>query len=188
VLPIDWPVLFRQFTPGQEPPMLAELAAGMAKPAAAKAARRKLAQELDGVAPNRRRAAVAAFLHGEALKVLGLAPGVELDARQPLSELGLDSLMAVELRNAIAGSLDRTLPATLLFKHPALDGLTDFVMTQVGDGQVSDGQVSTASTDDVKDAEADALAALSDEEAKALLARELEFLSASGVTPEESGS
>ena len=33
--------------------------------------------------------------------------------------------MAVELRNAIASALERTLPATLLFKHPALEGLSD---------------------------------------------------------------
>jgi short-subunit dehydrogenase/acyl carrier protein len=181
VLPIDWQVLFRQFAAGQEPPMLAELAAGLAKPAAARPARRKLVQELEGVAPNRRRAAVGTFLHAEALKVLGLAAGIELDPRQPLSELGLDSLMAVELRNAIAGALDRTLPATLLFKHPALEGLTDFLMTQIG----GDSPVSTPVPEAVQDTEADRLAAMSDEEAKALLAQELESLTLSGLTPEE---
>jgi acyl carrier protein len=114
---------------------------------------------------------VAAFLHGEAQKVLGLDAGVELDPRQPLSELGLDSLMAVELRNAIAGALDRTLPATLLFKHPALEGLTEFVLLEVGEAKVT-----AAGPVDLKDTEAEALAALTDEEAKDLLARELESL------------
>jgi hypothetical protein len=97
---------------------------------------------------------------------------VELDPRQPLNELGLDSLMAVELRNAIAGALDRALPATLLFKHPALDGLTDFVMTQIG----GDAPAGAAPAEPVKDAEAGAVESLSDDAARDLLARELASL------------
>jgi myxalamid-type polyketide synthase MxaB len=170
VLPIDWPTLFRQFTAGSEPPMLAELAAGLVKrPAAGKAERRRLAQELEAVAPNRRRAAVAAFLRGEALKVLGLDAGVDLDPRQPLNELGLDSLMAVELRNAIAGALERTLPATLLFKHPTIESLAGFVVSLLG-------LETGAAPAPAADAAAAELADVSDDEAKALLARELESL------------
>ncbi|HET7695305.1 MAG TPA: type I polyketide synthase [Vicinamibacterales bacterium] len=173
VLPIDWPTLFKQFAAGSEPPMLAELASAYARPASARPAGRRLAEELDGVAPSRRRAAVAAFLHGEALKVLGLAASVELDPRQPLSELGLDSLMAVELRNAIAAALDRTLPATLLFKHPTLEGLSEFVIAQVGGEPPA---AAAAPPADVKDKEADAVHDLSDDAARDLLAKELASL------------
>jgi len=179
VLPIDWQTLFRQFSAGSEPPMLAELAAAYARPAAARPARRRLAQELEGVAPNRRRAAVAGFLHAEALKVLGLGATVELDPRQALNELGLDSLMAVELRNAIAGALEKTLPATLLFKHPTLEGLAEFVMGQLGgdvQGAHDQTQAAAAAAATKTDAVADAVAGMSDEEAKDLLARELESL------------
>ena len=77
VLPIDWPVLFRQFTAGSHPPMPAEPAAGLAAAGRGEAGSAPTGAE-PSVAPNRR-AAVAAFLHGEALKVLGLGPGVDLD-------------------------------------------------------------------------------------------------------------
>ena len=40
--------------------------------------------------------------------------------------------MAVELRNAIAGALERTLPATLLFKHPTIESLAAFVVSPLG--------------------------------------------------------
>ena len=54
-----------------------------------------------------------------------------LAADLPFLQLGLDSLMAVELRNALAEALGRTLPATLLFKYPTLEALGDFVLSQV---------------------------------------------------------
>ncbi len=41
----------------------------------------------------------------------------------PLRELGLDSMLAVELRNSLAADLGVRLPATLLFDHPTVAGV-----------------------------------------------------------------
>ena len=107
-----------------------------------------------------------------ARKILGLDASVALDPDRPLQEYGLDSLMAVELRNTIGGLLDRTLPATLLFKYPTVNGLTGFVLESVP-------LTASAATEDTTPEEDDAalVAALSDDEVKRLLAEELEALS-----------
>ncbi|MDE1145034.1 MAG: amino acid adenylation domain-containing protein [Azospirillaceae bacterium] len=66
---------------------------------------------------------LGAFLAATAAEVLGAAPGTAIDPAQDLFELGLDSLMALRLRNAIEARLGISLPATILFDHPTLAGL-----------------------------------------------------------------
>jgi acyl carrier protein len=85
---------------------------------------------IDGV-PGMRRAAVSGFVVEEAIKVLGLPSGSTIRPRQPFHELGLDSLMAVELRNAIGAAVGTPQPATLLFDHPTTDALVDHLLDLV---------------------------------------------------------
>ena len=66
-------------------------------------------------------------LREEALRVLGLSESHFIDERQPLLKMGLDSLMAVEFRNRLAASLNRSLSTTLLFDYPTLGGLADYL-------------------------------------------------------------
>ena len=63
--------------------------------------------------------------------VLGLRTGESVDPERPLRELGLDSLLAVELRNRLARLLGQPLPATLLFDYPTLARLADHLLTPV---------------------------------------------------------
>jgi acyl transferase domain-containing protein/acyl carrier protein len=53
--------------------------------------------------------------------------GPDVGPDQPLMEAGLDSLGAVELRNALQARLGRDLPATLTFDHPSINALTAFL-------------------------------------------------------------
>jgi NADP-dependent 3-hydroxy acid dehydrogenase YdfG/acyl carrier protein len=50
--------------------------------------------------------------------VLGLAGAAAVPAEAPLKELGLDSLMAVQVRNQLSARAEATLPTTLVFDYP----------------------------------------------------------------------
>ena len=52
-------------------------------------------------------------------------------ADRPLKELGLDSLMAVELRNALGQRVGETLPATLAFDHPTAAAIAKHLLEEV---------------------------------------------------------
>ena len=115
-----------------------------------------------------------------AARALGLPATARVDATRALRDLGLDSLMAVELRNAIGASVERTLPATLLFEYPSVDSLAGYVVSllrPVAASAVSGPPTSPpARTIRIETAlapPADDVADLSDDEAEALLREEL---------------
>jgi hypothetical protein len=78
----------------------------------------------------------ARVLEGEIARrvcaVLGLAGPVRGDV--PFRQLGMDSLMAVMVRNALATALGRKLPATILFDHPTVERLSRELVRALEEG------------------------------------------------------
>lgn len=125
-------------------------------------------------APNRRRKLLLEFIRDEVIRVLGLRSSQVIDPRQPLNELGLDSLMAVEMRNALSAAVAVSLPATVLFDYPTSDALADYLMKHVPALEQEDAAEVVPAAEERKDVEE--LREISDEEAEALLLAELDEL------------
>jgi polyene macrolide polyketide synthase len=65
--------------------------------------------------------------------VLGYASPEAVSARRAFTELGLDSLSAIELRNQLAASTGRTLSATLVFDYPTPAALARHLLSELTD-------------------------------------------------------
>lgn len=100
VLPVAWGRFLAALPPGRTPPLLVTLARAAHRPAAHEAPAADLSARLAGAAPAERAVLLADFLLAEIARVLRLAPE-KLGRDQPLNTLGLDSIMAVDLRNRV---------------------------------------------------------------------------------------
>ncbi len=82
--------------------------------------------------PARQRALLLEYVQGHAARVLELDSAEAVSERMPLNEMGLDSLMAVELRNRLGAGLGlkRALPATLVFDYPTVEAIAVYLMQE----------------------------------------------------------
>jgi myxalamid-type polyketide synthase MxaC len=134
VIPIQWPQFLRGYADRQVPPFFAQMVQGggvLTKRVVAEGDGLGLAAALASVAPERRRARLFDYVWSQAAAVLGVNPAVPMDQEQPLNELGLDSLMALELRKNLGNAVGKQLPATLLFNYATVRALTDYLAGEV---------------------------------------------------------
>jgi amino acid adenylation domain-containing protein len=142
VLPIDWPRFLPRFA-GAVPPLLAELAAeggGVAGAGGAAAARIRgtgdalgpeLRRRLGESGSQERRALLADTLRAQAAEVLGFGPSRPVDPSLPLQDLGLDSLMAVELKNRVELGLGLSLPLGEVLEGSSVASLAALLAAQL---------------------------------------------------------
>jgi polyketide synthase 12/myxalamid-type polyketide synthase MxaB len=146
VFPADWPRFLRRFSrDGHFPALLTNFAGsaprdrvnggGSVGVSTLDSNTSQLASSfgdrLAAVAPNLRRALVIDQIRRDAARVLGLGDLELLQNNKPLNELGLDSLMAVDLRNGLGNALGCNLPATLLFDYPTVNALAEYLSRTV---------------------------------------------------------
>ncbi len=132
VFPVDWSKFLRQF-PGKVPSLLAELAneaRSKSQNAQASAQQRERLGRLAQADPAERRVQVGTFLHEQVAKTLGIGVS-QVDTSQPISEMGLDSLMAIELKNQIDSGLGVQLAMDSLTAETTVDDLSDRVDEQL---------------------------------------------------------
>ncbi|KYF87889.1 hypothetical protein BE20_24600 [Sorangium cellulosum] len=77
------------------------------------------------------RSALYELVRGIAARVLGFADPGALDVGRGFAEQGLDSLMALEIRNRLQRELGERLSATLAFDHPTVERLVAHLLTDV---------------------------------------------------------
>ncbi|HET8932534.1 MAG TPA: SDR family NAD(P)-dependent oxidoreductase, partial [Polyangiales bacterium] len=89
-----------------------------------------LRERLSGLAESERLTELTKLVQNEVSSVLGLAGAGAVDPDKELHKLGLDSLMAVELRNRLSALAGTTLPATVAFDYPTPRAIARLLLKQ----------------------------------------------------------
>jgi NADPH:quinone reductase-like Zn-dependent oxidoreductase/malonyl CoA-acyl carrier protein transacylase len=179
VIPIDWGHFLRQLPSGADrdffealTPAAASLPDTMRSVDAV-----AMGERLRALSPGLRRQALITYLTERVRLLLGRDNAAPVDTRVPLKEIGLDSLMAVELRNILVRLGGVPLPTTLLFDYPTLDALSACLgrLWRLDDGGAPAVKLAV---ERLAPPDASDIADLSEEDAEALLNAELALATA----------
>lgn len=82
-----------------------------------------LRHKLDAAEPHERRAVVEALVADVIARAMSLPKGTDIPRDRPLLDLGVDSLVGIDVRNRLAGALRIELSATLIWEHRTVQAL-----------------------------------------------------------------
>jgi myxalamid-type polyketide synthase MxaB len=129
VLPVEWREFLLQFD--EPPPVLAGIARQFGPKLEPRSERVNIREQLGRVPSSKRHEFLSRHVRDQATRVLGLESGQSLDSNVPLKELGLDSLMAIELAKRLSADIERPLPATMVFTYSTVSALSGYLLDQV---------------------------------------------------------
>ena len=117
-------------------------------------------------APNRRRALLTNYTAAQLAVALGLGDGSTIGPDQRFMDMGMDSLIAIELRNRLQADLGTPLAQSVILDYPTLRTLAAHLEVRLFGGQEK-----VEEKEEVEEAEADLddIAILADSEIRKLL-------------------
>jgi acyl carrier protein len=170
---VEWDLFKELYASKRARPLLEQVAAPAAEPTtpANVPVRDDLLDRLATAAPDDRMPLIADRVGREVARILGLDPSKTLDSSRGFSQMGLDSLMALELRHRLQDAFGQTLPATAVFNYPTVSALAGYLAERTGGARPAVRADAPVSID------APVLDDLSDQDAETLLASRLAALS-----------
>ena len=122
VLPIEWSKFLQQFPKDNIPSFLESFAVSQPQSSEEK---ESFLQQLSTAAVSDRQNLLVARIRSQIGLIMGL-DAADIDTRIGFTDLGMDSLMAMELRNYLQNILERSIPASLVFDYPNVEALAEY--------------------------------------------------------------
>jgi myxalamid-type polyketide synthase MxaE and MxaD len=131
VASIDWSTLKPLYEARRRRPFLAHVGVAPAAVAAGStAASSGLRARLAAAPPDRRAELVVEQVRADVGRILGLVPA-DIDADRGLFDMGMDSLMALDVRTRLEAAVGARLPSTLTFNYPTVSALAGYLLEHV---------------------------------------------------------
>ncbi|MEI2579699.1 acyl carrier protein [Scytonema sp. PRP1] len=90
----------------------------------------KILERLEAAKQSDKEGILITYIQGEVAQVLGCDPS-QLDPQQGFFDMGMDSLMAFELKKRLESSFSSSLPSTLTFESPTIKKLSRYLAQEV---------------------------------------------------------
>jgi acyl transferase domain-containing protein/acyl carrier protein len=132
VLPMHWESYFRTHYRGAIPPFYAAVSGKSYEDRGIAPEKSSLLHKLEGTPLGQRRPVLFEHVHQQVAATLRMTPSKRVPAEQGLFDLGLDSLMAMELKNRLEADLERALRPTLVFDYPTVAAITGYLAGELG--------------------------------------------------------
>jgi acyl transferase domain-containing protein/acyl carrier protein len=175
VLDIEWSKFWSQFPHNINHPFLSEFTT-IREPNNT-SIQSELRQKIAAAKPCDRPILLMNHVRLQIAKVLDLKNPAEIDPQQGFSELGMDSLMAVEFRNRLQTTLNCSVPISVAFDYPTVETLVSYLVDLFEDKETHREEANTASISKLdKTLVLSELKELSDSEVETLLMDKLDSL------------
>jgi len=157
VVPLNRERFFREFAVGQEPCWSRDLASSVRRERQGPSEEElQWLHRVQAAPPAERHKLLVAYLQDLIGGVLGLDPSQPPDPLQGFFNLGMDSLMSIELRNRLQTTLGLTLPFTLAFEYSTIEELAGYLAKELP------GRSPTAASDSLERKRGEQLPAVSE--------------------------
>jgi len=131
VADVDWSIFKPTYEVRRRRPLLAELGQQQEIPETHTVTKSELLVRLEKSVAGDRLNLLITHLQGIVSEILDLDPENPPEIQQGFFQMGMDSLMSIQLKNRLEASLNHSLPSTLAFDYPNIEMLADYLMQEV---------------------------------------------------------
>ena len=172
VLPVAWSEYFKLFPQAADRAFLRPIFQALGQPSNGQpTAQNQVLRQLESLPVEQRLPQLTLHVQTQVATVMGISPPESLDTERGMFEMGMDSLMALELKNALEASLGASIPAVVAFEHPSVMALSAYLAEEILGWQASAALEPELELDD--DDPLAKIAQLSDDEVERLFAEKI---------------